>query len=177
MSQLAALRTIAERAPGFAPEIAVVLGSGWGEVTQSVRDPLRIPYSELEGFPVSTVQGHSGELLLGWMADTPVAVLSGRKHGYESGSVEGMKIPLQVLHAVGCHTLVQTNAAGSLRSHMPPQSLAVLTDHINLAQRSPLVGELGAGRFVSMVDAYDPELRAHALRVAAEKGVALHQGI
>lgn len=177
MNDSAALRTVQSRAPDFQPAVAVVLGSGWGGLSDHLTNTVRIPYADIEGFPVSTVPGHSGELLLGWIGKQAVAVLSGRKHGYESGSVEGMKVPLQLLHAWGCHTLVQTNAAGSLRSHMAPQSLVVLTDHINLAQRSPLVGEMGAERFVSMVDAYDPALRAHALQVASDRGLTLHQGI
>jgi len=82
-----------------------------------------------------------------------------------------------VLRALGCEILVQTNAAGSLRLEMPPHSLMVLDDHINLPQRSPLINEIGSERFVSMVDAYDPALRAQAIRVAAARGIALHTGV
>lgn len=172
-----ALHTIQSRAPGFKPAIAVVLGSGWGGLTAHLRDPIRINYAELEGFPQVTVVGHSGELWLGHLGAQPVAVMSGRKHAYETGAVDGMKLPLRVLQGLGCKALVQTNAAGSLRASLPPQSLMVLTDHINLPQRSPLVGESGSGRFVNMVDAYDPDLRQQALRIAQEQGAALHTGI
>jgi purine-nucleoside phosphorylase len=86
-------------------------------------------------------------------------------------------VPLQVLKDLGCHTLVQTNAAGSLRADMPPQSLMLLNDHLNLPQRSPLVGSSGSARFVNMVDAYDPALRAHAHRVAQAQGTTLFEGV
>jgi purine-nucleoside phosphorylase len=88
-----------------------------------------------------------------------------------------MKLPLQVLQAMGCQILVQTNAAGSLRADLPPQSLMAIGDHLNLPQRSPLVGEAGSARFVNMVDAYDPGLLAHALARAAEQGCKLHTGV
>jgi len=176
-SVLPALHTIDRLAPKAHPRIAVVLGSGWGGLTAHVQDAVRIPYANLEGFPQATVAGHSGELWLGHIGAHPVAVMSGRKHGYETGAVDGMRIPLQVLQALGCEVLVQTNAAGSLRADMPPQSLMVLNDHLNLPQRSPLVGESGSERFVSMVDAYDPALRAQALALAAQRGVSLHEGV
>jgi purine-nucleoside phosphorylase len=173
----AALHTIFERAPGLRPSIAVVLGSGWGDLTQHIANVVRIPYADLEGFPQATVAGHSGELWLGTMGAHTVAVMSGRKHGYENGNVDGMVTPLHTLKALGCHTLVQTNAAGSLRTSMPAQSLMVMSDHINLPQRSPLVGATGSERFVGMVDAYSPALRAHAKQVAASRSIALFEGV
>jgi len=176
-SLLPALQTIRQRALDVAPRIAVVLGSGWGELTQHIAHPTRIPYAELEGFPAATVAGHSGELWLGTLGHHRVAVMSGRKHGYETGAVDGMKTPLRVLHALGCQVLVQTNAAGSLRASMPPQSLMVLTDHINVPQRTPLLDETGNARFVSMIDAYDPALRQQALTIAAHMDTPLHQGV
>lgn len=174
---LTALRTLRAVAPTAHPRIGVVLGSGWGGLTGHLHDAVRIPYAELEGFPHATVAGHSGALWLGRVGANEVAVMGGRQHGYESGAVDGMKIPLRVLQALGCEVLVQTNAAGSLRTDLPPQSLMLLNDHINWPQRSPLVGETGSERFVSMVDAYDPALRAQALRIAAQRGVALHTGV
>ncbi len=116
-------------------------------------------------------------LWLGRIGANPVAVLSGRQHGYQSGAVDGMKLPLRVLKELGCAVLVQTNAAGSLRLDLPAQSLMLLSDHINVAQRSPLVGEGGSERFVSMVDAYDPALRAQAREIAARRGITLYQGV
>lgn len=177
MSEFAAMRTIQRRAPLARPRVAVVLGSGWGDLTDHMQNAICIPYSELDGFPKATVAGHSGMLWLGQIGAHPVAVMSGRKHGYETGEVDGMKTPLRVLKRLGCAVLVQTNAAGSLRPDMPPQSLMVLSDHINMAQRSPLVGEGGSERFVNMVDAYDPALRAHAHHIATQRGITLHEGV
>ena len=142
MSQTA-LQTIAARAPGHKPRIAVVLGSGWGGLTAQIQNPVRIPYAELSVFPPAGVAGHGGELWLGQLGRHAVAVMSGRQHGYETGAVDGMRLPLQVLQAMGCELLVQTNAAGSLRQDLPPSSLMALSDHINLPQRSPLVGQSG----------------------------------
>jgi purine-nucleoside phosphorylase len=174
---MTALDTIAQRIPNAHARIAIVLGSGWGDLTQFVSDAVRIPYADLEGFPHATVAGHSGELVLGSVGQHRVAVMSGRKHGYETGDINGMQLPLQTLKALGCEVLVQTNAAGSLRAHLPPQSLMLVADHINFPQRSPLVGATGSERFVGMVDAYDPALRAQALRIAKAHGKALTEGV
>jgi purine-nucleoside phosphorylase len=172
-----AIDTLRQRAPNLQPRIAVVLGSGWGGLTDHLTNAIQIPYPELAGFPQPGVAGHGGSLWLGNLGAQPVAVLSGRQHGYETGAVDGMEVALRVLQALGCHTLVQTNAAGSLRPDMPPQSLMLLSDHINFSQRSPLVGLGGAERFVNMVDAYDPALRAHAHRVAQTQGATLFEGV
>lgn len=177
MSDLAARRTIALRSPSARPGIAVLLGSGWGGLTEHIEEAVGIPYVDLEGFPRATVAGHSGTLWLGRIKGRSVAVLSGRQHAYETGAVDGMKVPLQTLKVLGCSTLIQTNSAGSLRPDMPAQSLMLVNDHLNLAQRSPLVGESGSDRFVSMVDAYDPALRAVARKSAARCGITLHEGV
>jgi purine-nucleoside phosphorylase len=172
-----ALDALRARAPNARPRIAVVLGSGWGALTAHVAEPTRIPYAELPGFPHAGVAGHSGELWLGRVGKHEVAVMSGRKHAYEEGDAKAMQVPLQTLNAFGCHTLVQTNASGSLDARMAPGSLMLVTDHINMAQRSPLIGESGSDRFVDLVNAYDPGLRAVALAVARRTQVALHEGI
>ena len=173
-SALEQLRTLAPQAK---PTIAVVLGSGWGALTEHITDPIRIPYAELPGFPHAGVAGHSGELWVGRLGKYEVAVMSGRKHAYEEGDAKAMQVPLLTLNAFGCRTLVQTNAAGSLDARMPPGSLMVLTDHINMAQRSPLIGESGSERFVDMVNAYDARLRATALDVARRAQATLHEGV
>ena len=172
-----AVQEIRDRAPTAAPRVAVVLGSGWSSVTDRIDGTLRIPYAELTGFPVATVAGHSGELWLGRIGSCEVAVMSGRRHVYESGDVQGMKEPLAALHGLGCRVLVQTNAAGSMHSAMAPGSLMLISDHINLSQRSPLVGDGGSERFVDMKNAYDDGLRALASSVAASSGVPLHEGV
>ena len=174
---MTALHQLRARAPQARPRIAVILGSGWGGLTDHMRDVIRIPYAELDGFPQATVAGHSGELWLGRIGLHEVAVMSGRKHAYETGDATGMKLPLLTLQALGCELLVQTNAAGSMRPAMAPGSLMVLSDHINLSQRSPLVGAGGSERFVSMLNAYDADLRATAHAVAERSGVTLHEGV
>ncbi len=171
------LSTLIQRVPQLKPRIAVVLGSGWGGLTDHITDAVQIPYTDLAGFPQPTVAGHSATLWLGHIGSQPVAVMSGRKHGYETGAVDGMALPLQVLKALGCHTLVQTNAAGSLRPDMPPQSLMLITDHLNLPQRSPLLGATGSERFVNMVNAYDFELNRLAAQVAQAQGATLFEGV
>ena len=173
----AALNVVRRAAPNIQPRIAVVLGSGWNGLTNHLSHAVQIPYTDLPGFPQPTVDGHSAALWLGHIGNQPVAVMSGRKHGYESGALDGMSLPLQVLHDLGCHTLVQTNAAGSLRPDMPPQSLMLITDHLNLPQRSPLVGASGSGRFVNMVNAYDPRLNRLAAQAALAQGATLFEGI
>ena len=172
-----ALDLLRARAPKAQPRIAVILGSGWSAFVDHIAEPVRIPYAELPGFPHAGVAGHRGELWVGRLGKHEVAVMSGRKHTYEEGDAKAMQAPLATLRALGCEVLVQTNAAGSLRETMQPGSLMVITDHINMAQRSPLIGESGAERFVDMVDAYDPGLRATALDVARRAGVALHEGV
>lgn len=171
------IQTITQRAPHIQPRIAVVLGSGWDGLTAHLTDAVQIAYTDLPGFPQPTVAGHSATLWLGRLGTQPVAVLGGRKHGYETGAVDGMAVPLQVLHSLGCHTLVQTNAAGSLRPDMPPQSLMLISDHLNLPQRSPLVGLVGNARFVNLVDAYDPALKSLAAQIARAQGATLFEGV
>ena len=172
-----ALQSIRERAPGVQPRIAVLLGSGWGALARQLNAATRIPYAQLPGFPAAGVAGHAGELWLGRLGGIDVALLSGRRHAYEDGRVDAMKAALATLHALGVVVLVQTNAAGSLHPAMPAGSLMLVADHLNLPQRSPLVGEGGSERFVDLVDAYDPALRALAHRAAAAAGVALHEGV
>ena len=173
----AAVQQLRLRAPNAKPRIAVVLGSGWGGLTECIADPVRVPYEALEGFPQASVAGHHGELWLGRVGAQQVAVMSGRKHVYENDDPRAMRAPLLALRELGCEILVQTNAAGSLDPSMPPGSLMLIADHINLPQRSPLVGEAGSERFVDMVDAYDPALRRAALAVAGRNGVALREGV
>jgi purine-nucleoside phosphorylase len=177
MPESSALERLRALAPAARPRVAVVLGSGWGGLTGQLQDALRIPYADLPGFPQATVAGHAGELWLGRIGSVEVAVMSGRQHGYETGAVDGMKLPLRCLQALGCEVLVQTNAAGSLHADWGPGSLMLVADHINLPQRSPLVGEAGSERFVGMADAYDRVLRLGARQVALRMGLHLHEGV
>jgi purine-nucleoside phosphorylase len=161
---------------GPAPEVAVVLGSGWAGAAQRVEDPKRLDYSELPAFQATGVEGHVSALTVGRMGAQRVAVLGGRKHTYETGDCAGMAGALRSLKGWGVKLLLQTNAAGSLRPNMPPGTLMLITDHINATQRSPLVGQPGNERFVDMSAAYDPELLAHTRQLAQTKQVALGEG-
>lgn len=177
MSSSRALQQIRARAPEARPRIAVLLGSGWGGLTRQLVEATCFGYAELEGFPPAGVAGHAGELWLGRIGQTEVAVLSGRRHVYEDGAADGMKTALRTLRELGCQVLVQTNAAGSLDPVVAPGSLMLISDHLNIAQRSPLVGEGGSERFVDMVGAYDAALRRTAHEVAARRGTTLHEGV
>jgi purine nucleotide phosphorylase len=154
------LDVIAARAPGFRPRVAVVLGSGLGSFAAEVEAVATFSYDELPGFPSTTVGSHAGRLVLGHIGKTPVAVLQGRAHYYERGRADGMKPVIRAMADLGCETLLQTNAAGSLRLDMPPGAVMAVADHINFTGVNPLFGETGDSRFVDMVDAYDPALRA-----------------
>ena len=168
---------IALAAPGFRPRVAVVLGSGLGGFAADVHTVAAIPYGELPGFPQTTVGSHAGTLILGHVGATPVAVLQGRAHYYERGRADEMKGAIDTLARLGCETLLQTNAAGSLRLDMPPGSAMAITDHINFTGVNPLFGESGDGRFVDMVDAYDPGLVAQMLAVAKSANILCHDGV
>ena len=159
------------------PAMAVLLGSGWGGLAERLRDVVEIPYAELPAFARPGVEGHAGKLLLGRMGGREVALLCGRTHTYEAGDASAMKGTLRTLAAIGVRVLVQTNAAGSLDSRMRPGELMLISDHLNLPQRSPLLNEPGGARFVDMRDAYDPALRAAARREAASIGETLHEGV
>lgn len=169
-------RLIRDRAGDQAPEYGLILGSGLGHLSAAVQG-VAIPYSELPGFPHAGVSGHVPQLVIGQLEGRRVAVFGGRAHYYESGRADVMRLPLEVLQALGCDRLILTNAAGSLRADMPPGSLMLLSDHIAFAGTNPLIGESSEARFVPMTAAHDPEIRA-ALRVAAAaEGVDLPEGV
>jgi len=161
------------------PRVAVVLGSGLGFLGEEVRDAVRVPYARIPGFPAPTVAGHAGELIAGTMEGVPVVAQSGRFHLYEGHDPWIAALPVRVFSALGVKTLVVTNAAGGIRRTFRPGALMLIADHLNLMFRNPLVGpvEPGDERFPDMSDPYDRELRALARRVAAERGVALEEGV
>ena len=159
------------------PRIAVLLGSGWQPFVAAVRSPVTLPYAQLPAFPVIGVEGHAGSLVLGRIGAHEVAVLAGRKHAYESGDAAVMKGAIATLATCGVQVLVQTNAAGSLDSALRPGELMLISDHLNLVQRSPLVGEAGSARFVDLRNAYDAALRAQARAAATRAGNALREGV
>ncbi|HJQ19027.1 MAG TPA: purine-nucleoside phosphorylase [Gemmatimonadaceae bacterium] len=163
----------------IAPRVGVILGSGLGGIADSIDGAIRIPYRDVPGFPTATVIGHAGELIAGFIGDTPVAALSGRFHMYEGHDASLAAFPVRVLHALGARILVVSNAAGAVRADVAPGTIMLLTDHINFTFRNPLIGTLEEGdeRFPDMSEPYDRELRGVAHAVASDQGVPLAEGV
>jgi purine-nucleoside phosphorylase len=167
---------IRSRAGSVAPSVGLVLGSGLGHLADAVEGEA-IDYADLPGFPHAGVSGHNPKLVIGDLEGTRVAVFGGRAHYYESGRGDAMRLPLEVLKALGAESLILTNAAGSMHPDIDPGDLMLLSDHINFSGLNPLIGEPTDARFVPMTEAYDTGLRA-GLRAAAEaEGVALPEGV
>jgi purine-nucleoside phosphorylase len=158
-------------------DCAIVLGTGLGDLADQLENAIRIPYAAIPGFPAGGVSGHAREICIGRLEAKTVLIFQGRAHYYEGGDAAVMRVPLGMLCALGSPPLILTNAAGSLKAEMPPGSMAVITDHINFNGPNPLVGDGGDGRFVPMVDAYDPTLRAGLHAAAAREGLALGEGV
>jgi purine-nucleoside phosphorylase len=165
------------------PQVGLILGSGLGGLADSIENPEKIPYSELPYWPVSTVIGHMGQLVLGRLQGQHVVVMQGRAHYYEGYSMAQVTLPVRVMQRLGVMTLIVTNAAGAVNPDFEPGELMLLTDHLNLigmAGLSPLRGpnldELGP-RFPDMSRAYDLYLRQLARQVAADNGLVLREGV
>jgi len=143
-------------------------------------DAVSISYSELPGFPISTVHGHAGELVLGTLAGVPVVCMKGRGHFYEGYGANVMTSAVRTFKLLGCEMLLVTNAAGSLRTEVDAGSVVVLTDHINLLPGSPMAGpndDRFGPRFFSMANAYDADLRALVKETAAAKDITIAEGV
>lgn len=165
------------------PEVAIILGSGLGVLADEIEDAMRIPYAAIPHFPVSTVAGHAGMLVLGTLADHRVAAMQGRIHLYEGRTPQELAFPVRVLRALGAGTLLVTNAAGGLNPALPAGAFMLIRDHIflpGMAGVHPLIGpndERIGPRFPAMAGAYDPDLRRMAIGVAARLQVPLHEGV
>ncbi len=162
------------------PKIAIILGSGLGGLARHVENPVILAYRDLPGFPVLTVAGHAGQLIIGKLNGIPVIVLNGRKHFYETSDAYPLKTMIRSMKAAGVETLFLSNAAGSLRAHIKVSELMLITDHINFLGLNPLVGpndESFGPRFFPMADAWDPALGARLRQVAHEQAITLHQGV
>jgi purine-nucleoside phosphorylase len=168
---------LVERLDGLVPRHAIVLGSGLGTLVDEITDQIRVPYSELTGFPASGVTGHAAELVAGYLGREPVIMLSGRSHYYEKGDAQAMRFPIRVLAGLGVQSLILTNSAGSVREDMPPGSVMQIADHINYSGMNPLIGEEGDRRFVGMTSAYDPELALSMRNAAIRCGLPLFSGV
>ncbi len=176
-----AARYVKERA-GAAwrrPVAGIVLGSGLGGLADRIEDALRIPFSHVPGFPVVTVAGHAGQLLVGSLGGQPVVALAGRFHMYEGHEAALAAFPVRVLHALGAPVYLASNAAGGVRRTFSPGDLMVIADHMNLMFRNPLIGsaEPGDERFPDMSDPYDRELRTLLHAAGAAVQVPLQEGV
>jgi purine-nucleoside phosphorylase len=162
------------------PRVGLVLGSGLGGLADELGDRVEIAYDEIPGWPVSTAVGHAGRLVLGTLDAVPVAVMRGRTHLYEGVSADRAVFGVRVLGRLGVGTLVVTNAAGAVDESFRPGMLVLISDHVNLMGRSPLVGEnddaLGP-RFPDLSDAYDPKLRQAAREAAERLGIEVGEGV
>jgi purine-nucleoside phosphorylase len=162
------------------PEVGIILGTGLGDFADSLAVETVIPFREIPHFPVSTVESHASELHLGTLAGRPVAVMKGRVHYYEGYTMRQVAFPVRVLKALGCRNMVITNACGGMNPDMPPGTIVVTTDHINLMGDNPLIGEnddrLGP-RFPDMSEPYSRELIALAERVALDLKIPLQRAV
>lgn len=162
------------------PEIAIILGTGLGGLAGEIAVETSIPYGEIPGFPLSTVETHAGRLLLGRLSNRPVVALHGRFHRYEGYGLQQVTFPVRVMHELGARTLIVSNACGGMHPLWSPGDLVLLSDHINLLGDNPLVGSnderLGV-RFPDMSACYDPGLRALARAAALELGIVLREGV
>ena len=175
------LNVLKARIGDFKPKVALVLGTGLGHFADELDDIVAtVPYEDMEGFPRSTVVGHSGQLVFGTLGGVPMVCMQGRVHMYEGHSPTDIAIPVRVLHGLGIEALFLTNASGSIRAEMGPGSLMMIEDHINFSSQNPLVGEnddsIGP-RFPDMTVAYDKGLRDILVKSADEAGVTLHKGV
>jgi len=164
------------------PRVAVVLGSGFGGLSRAVENSTTIPYGEIEGVPTapSSLAGHAGALIVGTVSGVAVCVFSGRVHRYQGVSALDAAYPARLAAALGCTTLIVTNAAGGVNESLRAGDVVLISDQINLTGDSPLVGwpgPEGGVPFVPMRDAYDPALRSIARGVAAEQGLAITDGV
>lgn len=162
------------------PEIGLILGSGLGVLGDELEDAVTIPYEDIPHFPVSTVEGHAGELLIGKLQGRSVVLMRGRFHMYEGYEPERTALPVRVMKALGVTTLLVTNAAGGVNLGYKPGNLMLISDHINLTGRNPLIGPndnaLGV-RFPDMSDAYSLRLRKIAKETASELGFSVQEGV
>lgn len=162
------------------PEIGMILGSGLGSMVDDIEDAVYIPYGGIPHFPVSTVEGHAGRLVLGTLEQKKIAVMQGRFHFYEGYSLAETTFPVRVIQSLGAKYLIVTNAAGGINKSYSPGNLMLISDHINLMGSNPLIGpnyaELGE-RFPDMSEAYSKKLREIAKTVAQEEQIQLQEGV
>jgi purine-nucleoside phosphorylase len=162
------------------PRIGIILGTGLGGLAERIQVETSIPYEEIPGFPLSTVESHTGRLLLGTLGGKPVVAMQGRFHRYEGYTLQQATFPVRVMRALGADTLVVSNACGGMNPFWGPGDLVLITDHINLLGENPLTGPnvdtLGP-RFPDMSAPYDAGLQALAVEIALERKIPLRRGV
>jgi purine-nucleoside phosphorylase len=169
-----------------APTLGIILGSGLGSFASQVENPTTIPYAEIPGWPLSTVEGHSGKLVLGVINGFQVAVMQGRVHAYEGYAMHQVTFPTRVLGLLGCTQLIVTNAAGGINTSFGEGTLVALSDHINLTGTNAALGpneprfalhDKAGYRFFDMTTAYSPRLRQLAHAEAQRQSIPLPEGV
>ena len=173
----AAIDALRRRGLTSLPSIAIVLGSGLGAFADEARDVTAISYLDIPGFPVPSVAGHAGRLVVGAIEDQRVALFQGRGHYYERGDANAMRIAIETFRKLGGETLLLTNAAGGLKTEWRPPALVAITDHINFSGMNPLIGYSGGDRFVPLTKAYDEALLATLREAAGGAKVELNEGV
>jgi len=162
------------------PEIGLILGSGLGVLAEEIEEPIKIPYKDIPEFPVSTVEGHAGQLVFGKLKGKAVIAMQGRFHYYEGYSLDKVTFPVRVMKELGVEKIIVTNAAGGINESFKPGDLMIITDHINNLGDNPLIGpndpELGV-RFPDMSEAYDKKLRELAKEVAKQLNIEVKEGV
>lgn len=164
----------------FEPKVAIVLGSGLGDYAEDISVVAELPYEEIEGFPVSTVPGHDGKFIFGYIKEMPVVCMKGRVHYYEGYSMEDVVLPIRLMGLLGAKILFVTNASGGINSSFHAGDLMLITDHVSCFVPNPLLGanleELGT-RFPDMSQVYDKELGDVIRKKAQENGINLQEGV
>ena len=164
----------------FTPKVALVLGSGLGDYAEDIKITATLDYHDIEGFPVSTIPGHKGRFVFGYVEETPVVIMQGRVHFYEGYSIQDVVLPIRLMKLMGAEVLFLTNAAGGVNFDFHAGDLMLSKDHISMFVPSPLIGanldELGV-RFPDMSDIYDRELRDMIKNLARDLEISLQEGI
>ena len=183
LSQIDEIASVIRSRTTQKPKIGLILGSGLGDLAESIQNPDIIPYSDLPHWPTSTVHGHAGRLVIGTLENQPVLVMQGRIHFYEGISMSQATLPVRVMQRLGIEILMVTNAAGAIHPDYAPGDLMLITDHLNfvgMAGFNPLIGpnmeEFGQ-RFPDMSQAYDRALNDLARKAAKENGINLQEGV
>ena len=164
----------------FVPKVAIVLGSGLGDYADGIEVVAEIDYSEIKGFPVSTVPGHAGKFIFGYVDSVPVVCMKGRVHYYEGYDISDVVLPTRLMHLLGAEILFLTNASGGINKSFSAGTLMMITDHISTFVPNPLIGpnldKLGT-RFPDMSHVYDEELQEKIRIAAKENGIDLREGV